>query len=98
MPPRPRLPALGLAALSLALNTALLACAAHTLHVWHAQHHSNAYFLPVWPAHFDVRALGALSGSSAAVMLLNGVVIGALSVAAVRICTALCIETPDVGG
>lgn len=78
-----RLPALAFACLSVVLNIAILACAARTLHLFHDQQSTNAWFLPIWPNHFDLRGLQTLIGTSVATLVLNAVAVVALLVPSV---------------
>lgn len=81
---RLRLPTLSLASLSLLLNLAILACAARTLHLFTTQQRTNPWLLPIWPNHFDLRGLQTLIGTSASILVLNGVAVVALVVPSVR--------------
>ena len=73
-----RMPILASAALSICLSLAIIGCAGRSLSIFDSQQASNAWLLPIWPNHFDTRELDALIGTSAAVVILNLVLIAAL--------------------
>lgn len=73
-----RMPILASAALSICLSLAIIGCAGRSLSIFDSQQASNAWLLPIWPNHFDTRELPALIGTSAAVVILNFVLIAAL--------------------
>ncbi|RMY99350.1 hypothetical protein D0864_04075 [Hortaea werneckii] len=75
-----RIPLLATAALSICLSFAIIGCAGRSLSIFDSQQASNAWLLPIWPNHFDTRELDALIGTSAAVVILNLVLIAALFV------------------
>ncbi|KXT14125.1 hypothetical protein AC579_85 [Pseudocercospora musae] len=77
-----RIPTLAIAALSLGLNIAIIACAGRTLNIYLTQRHDNVYFLPVWTSHFDMRGLPALLGTSAVIVVLNALLIAAIFISA----------------
>ncbi|RMY68822.1 hypothetical protein D0863_06869 [Hortaea werneckii] len=72
------MPILASAALSICLSLAIIGCAGRSLSIFDSQQASNAWLLPIWPNHFDTRELHALIGTSAAVLVLNLVLIAAL--------------------
>ncbi|EME85685.1 uncharacterized protein MYCFIDRAFT_210300 [Pseudocercospora fijiensis CIRAD86] len=82
MASRLRIPTLAVAALSLALNIAIIACAGRSLNIYLTQRYDNVYFLPVWASHFDMRGLPALLGTSAVIVLLNALLVAAIFIAA----------------
>ncbi|GAB1738936.1 hypothetical protein NU219Hw_g3709t1 [Hortaea werneckii] len=73
-----RTPILASAALSICLSLAIIGCAGRSLSIFDDQQASNAWLLPIWPNHFDTRELHALIGTSAAVMILNFILIATL--------------------
>ncbi|RMX77179.1 hypothetical protein D0869_10073 [Hortaea werneckii] len=73
-----RLPILASAALSICLSLAIIGCAGRSLSIFDDQQASNVWLLPIWPNHFDTRELHALIGTSAAVMILNFILIATL--------------------
>jgi len=80
MAARLRTPTLAFAALSICLSFAIIGCAGRTIHIFNAQHKSDVWLLPVWPNHFDTRELHALIGTSAAIVVLNAVLVASLFV------------------
>ena len=44
---------------------------------------TNAWYLPIWPAHFDMRELQTLIGTAAAICVLNAILAVALLVPSV---------------
>ncbi|KAI6800982.1 hypothetical protein KC361_g2035 [Hortaea werneckii] len=76
----PRMLILAAAALSICLSFAIIGCAGRSLGIFNGQQASNVWLLPIWPNHFDTRDLDALIGTSAAVVILNLVLIAALFV------------------
>jgi hypothetical protein len=83
MAARLRMPTLAFAALSICLNIAIIGCAGRTVNIFYVQQKSNAWLLPIWPNHFDTRELQALLGTSAAIVLLNALLILALFIISV---------------
>lgn len=79
-----RMPTFALAALSICLSLAVIGCAGRSINVFNVQQKSNAWLLPVWPNHFDTRELQALIATSAAIVVLNGLLVAGLLVSAVR--------------
>ncbi|KAK5128882.1 hypothetical protein LTR85_000215 [Meristemomyces frigidus] len=80
MAARMRLPTLAFAALSICLSIAVIGCAGRTISFFNGRQQSNAWLLPVWPNHFDTRELQALIGTSAAIVVLNGLLVAGLLV------------------
>ena len=80
MAPSLRTPTLALSLLSICLSIAIIGTAGRSYYVFMSNHSSNPWFLPSWPNHFDMRELQMLLGTSAAVVVLNAVVVGALFV------------------
>lgn len=74
-------PFLALSILSILLSLAITGCAAHVLQVFTSQQQTNAWWLPIWPSHFDTRGLKTLIGTSVPIFVLNGiaVVVGSLA-------------------
>lgn len=83
MAARVRIPTLALAALSVGLNVAIVGCAGRTLNVFMTQRYTSTWYMPVWSSHFDTRELWALIGTSAAVLVLNLILMSGLFVASV---------------
>lgn len=77
-----RIPTLLAAVLSIGLSIAIIGTAGRTLTVYQTQHNDNAYFLPLWASHFDLRELGALIGTSTVIVVLNAILAVALFVTA----------------
>lgn len=82
MAPSLRTPTLALALLSLCLSIAIIGTAGRSLHVFSTET-DNPWFLPSWRNHFDLRELQTLIGTSAAIVVLNAVVVVALFVSVV---------------
>ena len=83
MAPSLRTPTLTLSLLSICLSIAIIGTAGRSYYVFTTNHSSNPWFLPSWPDHFDLRELQTLMGTSAAVVVLNAVVVGCLFAAQV---------------
>ncbi|KAM0713709.1 hypothetical protein Q7P37_010671 [Cladosporium fusiforme] len=64
---------LALLPLALIFSTITLAFAARTLALFNAQQSTNPWLLPVWRGHFDLRGLRLVVGTSAVIVLLDGV-------------------------
>lgn len=79
------MPILASAALSICLSLAIIGCAGRSLSIFNSQQASNVWLLPIWPNHFDTRELHALIGTSAAVMILNLILIATLLIPRVRL-------------
>lgn len=65
---------LALASTSFCLSAAIIGCASHTLQDYKSQATTNAWWLPIWPQHFDTRGLETLVGTSVVVLVLTAVV------------------------
>jgi hypothetical protein len=78
-----RMPTMAFAALSVCLNVAVIGCAGRTISHFNTQQTSNAWFLPIWPNHFDTRELQALIGTSAAIIVLNAILVLSIFVTSV---------------
>lgn len=89
MAPSLRTPTLALALLSMCLSIGIIGTAGRSYHVFTsaASKGDNPWFLPAWPNHFDMRELQALIGTSAAIFVLNAVLVVALFVASVSAST-----------
>ena len=85
MAPSLRAPTLGLALLSMCLSIGIIGTAGRSYYVFtsDAAEGNNPWFLPAWPNHFDMRELQTLIGTSAAIFVLNAVLVVALFVASV---------------
>lgn len=83
MAPSLRTPTLALALLSICLSIGIIGTAGRSYAVFTTSQSSNPWFLPAWPNHFDLRELQALLGTSAAIVVLNAVLVVALFVASV---------------
>lgn len=65
------------------LCLAIIGTGGSGLNIFNNQQSTNAWLLPIWPAHFDMRELKALIGTAAAICVLNAVVAVALLVPSV---------------
>ncbi|KAJ9656769.1 hypothetical protein H2201_008421 [Coniosporium apollinis] len=68
---KPRLVQLASSTISSILCTAALGVSAHSFHVYRTERETNPWWLPLWPAHFNVHGTTALIGTSASILLLN---------------------------
>jgi len=59
--------------LSTILSLIVIGCAGDVLRVYRAERGSEAWWLPIWPAHFDSRGVETLIGMAVGVVLLNAV-------------------------
>ncbi|KAI7542405.1 hypothetical protein KC331_g7999 [Hortaea werneckii] len=89
-----RLPILASAALSICVSLAIIGCAGRSLSIFDNQKASNVWLLPIWPNHFDTRELHALIGTSAAVMILNFIMIATLFIQ--KLPTTLLLLAPSL--
>ena len=83
MAPSLRAPTLALGLLSMCLSIGIIGTAGRSYYVFTSSQSENPWFLPAWPNHFDMRELQTLIGTSAAIFMLNGVLVAALFVASV---------------
>ena len=82
MAPSLRTPTLALALLSICLSIGIIGTAGRSLHVFLSRG-QNPWFLPSFPNHFDLRELQTLIGTSAAIVVLDAVIVVALFVSVV---------------
>jgi hypothetical protein len=87
-----RTPTLALTGLSMCLCLAIIGTAGRSLHVYHNQHSTNPWLLPVWPNHFDTRELQMLIGTSAGVVVCNAVLVLGLLVKKVKYTLRHCVS------
>lgn len=80
---------IALSTLSFCLSTAIVGSAGHTLHIYRAQAFINAWWLPVWPQHFNTHGLEALIGTSVIVIVLDIVVVALVLVHTVSLMPSL---------
>lgn len=92
MAARLRMPTLAFTALSICLSIAIIGCTGRTINVFQGKHKSNPWLLPIWPNHFDTRELHALAGTSAAIVVLNGLL--ALALFVPKVCWLSCYGMP----
>lgn len=53
----------------IAAGSAIVGCEGHALHTYNSTHLSNAWFLPLWPQHFDLRpSIGILVGGAVVIV------------------------------
>ena len=83
MAARLRTPTLGLAGLSMCLCLAIIGTGGSGLSIFNRKQSTNAWLLPIWPAHFDMRELQTLIGTAAAICVLNAVLAVAVLVPSV---------------
>ena len=73
--PHFRIAQLAASVVSLILSISIVGAAAHLHHVYMSHRFSNAWWLPLWPDHFDNNGTIALIASAVNVIVLNGVYI-----------------------
>lgn len=64
-----------LAVFSICLSAAIVGTASYVLQVYQNQQASNAWWLPLWSAHFDSRGLQAIIGCSATILVVDMLII-----------------------
>lgn len=62
---------LALATISAILAVAILACSAHALSTFNQQQKNDAWLLPMWRDHFDIRDLQLAIATSTVITVLN---------------------------
>jgi len=83
MAARLRFPIVAFAALSICLSTAIIGTAGKTINFFMVNHKNNPWLLPIWPNHFEIGELQGLVGISAAVVVLNAVLMLSLFISSV---------------
>ena len=76
-------PTLALAGLSMCLCLAMIGTGGRSLHVFYSEQSTNAWLLPIWRGHFDIRELQTLIGTAAVIFVLNAILAVALLVPSV---------------
>lgn len=79
----PRNSIFALSLFSLCLSAAMTGTASHVLHSYNSQQATNAWWLPVWPSHFDARGLKTLIGGSISHIVLDALTCGSVFIKAV---------------
>jgi len=82
--PHFRIAQLATSVISLILSISIVGAAAHVHHVYMSQRFSNAWWLPLWPDHFDNNGTNALIASAVAVIVLNALYVVASILPKVR--------------